>query len=117
MTSCERAVLDELPDVVQKRCRTCGEWWPDDAEFFNLVPDRRRPRSYLSSVCIACKGRGAGLEYCGPRPLGIADRWCLECHVRLGRDQRPEARYCSGRCRSRVYNRRRAYPSTAAGLI
>lgn len=30
----ERAILDELPDVVQRRCIACRDWWPDDGEFY-----------------------------------------------------------------------------------
>jgi hypothetical protein len=109
MTICERAVLDELPGVVQKRCRTCGDWWPDDAEFFKLTLDGRRPRPWLSGVCLACASLGETLEYTRPRALGLGDRWCRECRLPLAMSARygPPALYCSSRCRQRPYRRNR----------
>jgi hypothetical protein len=43
-----RAVT-ELGD--EKRCLTCGEYWPADYEFFEPM---RKSRDGLSTRCIAC---------------------------------------------------------------
>ncbi len=102
----ERAVLDELPGVVQKRCRVCGEWWPDDAEFFEQWFDNRRGRTYLRLACLACLSRGAGYAICGPRALGIGHRSCPTCGTPLAPARRPDARYCSHNCGARASQRR-----------
>jgi hypothetical protein len=91
-----RAVFDELPGVVQKRCRECGEWWPDDAEFYQM--DRGHGRRYLHGVCLACEGLGVGLELYGPKSTA-RDRSCEWCRLPLGPSHRIDARYCSRRCR------------------
>lgn len=36
---------------IEKRCLTCGEYWPADAEFFEPKP---RSKDRLSPRCIAC---------------------------------------------------------------
>ena len=41
--------LTELGE--EKRCLTCGEYWPADHEFFELRP---KSRDGLSPRCIAC---------------------------------------------------------------
>ncbi|WP_157200829.1 hypothetical protein [Massilia sp. Root351] len=35
----------------EKRCITCGEYWPADAEFFEAA---KKTRDRLSPRCIAC---------------------------------------------------------------
>lgn len=35
----------------EKRCITCGEYWPADAEFFDGA---KKTRDRLSARCIAC---------------------------------------------------------------
>ena len=44
--------LDRLTELGQeKRCMSCGEYWPSDLEFFEVM---RSSRDGLTPRCIAC---------------------------------------------------------------
>lgn len=48
----ERFSMSRLTEIGQeKRCITCGEYWPADAEFFEAA---KKTRDRLSQRCIAC---------------------------------------------------------------
>ncbi|CAN7248580.1 hypothetical protein LJR289_000982 [Pseudoduganella sp. LjRoot289] len=44
-----RKIISELGD--EKRCLSCGEYWPADHEFFDTM---RSARDGLTPRCIAC---------------------------------------------------------------
>ena len=47
-----RFCMSRLSDIGQeKRCLTCGEYWPADSEFFEST---KKTRDRLSARCIAC---------------------------------------------------------------
>ncbi|MDI3292316.1 hypothetical protein [Janthinobacterium tructae] len=45
--------ITELGD--EKRCMSCGEYWPADTEFFGL---RAATRDQLATRCLACAKEG-----------------------------------------------------------
>ncbi len=48
----ERFGMSKLTDIgKEKRCITCGEYWPADTEFFEVS---HKTRDRLSARCIAC---------------------------------------------------------------
>jgi hypothetical protein len=51
----------------EKRCRSCGEFWPADCEFFNPMPSSR---DGLTPRCIACIKAGLW-QYARIRHLSI----------------------------------------------
>lgn len=56
---------------IEKRCCSCGEFWPADVEFFNPMPSAR---DKLTPRCIACIK--AGLWQFPPVQAGdYRDRW------------------------------------------
>ena len=74
------ALLDELPDVPQRQCIDCLDWWPDDAEFFRdgraacrpCDLDPRRERRRLSSARRAATVRlAAAIEQAYGMPVEI----------------------------------------------
>lgn len=47
-----RYSMSRLTDIGQeKRCLTCGEYWPADGEFFEPT---KKTRDRLTARCIAC---------------------------------------------------------------
>lgn len=83
----EHAVLDELPDVIQRRCVACRDWWPDDEEFY---PRASKGRGTPTARCYACIDEARDplivCRMCGK--LGIGGRlYCSVCSIEVQRLQ------------------------------
>ena len=61
------AVLPDEPELGEQRyCRSCDEWWPNDAEFFGSTVCRD---GYVRTWCRACR----------------LEQWATTQHGRKGR--------------------------------
>ncbi len=90
-------ILEELPDIIQRQCVRCREWWPDDGEFYL--------RHFYSGLpmaeCLACNHERAN-ERKWARRRGAAEmrpsRACGGSFLWGGSRGQPPA-YCSAECR------------------
>lgn len=69
--------FDTETDCVERQCIKCGEWWPNDDEFYH-----RTAQGYLYARCKACEQERRQAEY---------HRKTAGMNKRIGRPRNPLA--------------------------